>query len=87
MKKIFTNAKNRIYFALMKLQTRAIFLSRNTRAVFANQRGDTNVGQAIAILITIVIGALLLAGLYVLFEDVVLPTVTARVTEMFNYRG
>ncbi len=87
MKKIFKNVKNHICSALVKLQTRAVFLSRNTRAVLANQRGDTNVGQAIAILITIVIGALLLAGLYVLFEDVVLPTVTARVTEMFNYRG
>ena len=31
--------------------------------------------------------ALLLAGLYTLFGDTVLPTVTQRVEDMFNYAG
>lgn len=35
----------------------------------------------------VVIGALLLAGLYTLFEDNVLPTLTRRISEMFNYAG
>ena len=35
----------------------------------------------------VVIGALLLAGLYKLFADTVLPTLTQRVAEMFNYSG
>nr|WP_320948917.1 DUF6133 family protein [Enterocloster bolteae] len=39
------------------------------------------------ILMAVVIGALLLAGLYKLFADTVLPTLTQRVTEMFNYSG
>lgn len=52
-----------------------------------NQRGDQNVGQAIAILITVVLGALLLAGLYTLFDEVVLPTVTEKVQAMFDYGG
>ena len=42
---------------------------------------------AIKILMAVVIGALLLAGLYKLFADTVLPTLTQRVTEMFNYSG
>ena len=33
------------------------------------------------------ITALLLAGLYTLFGDTVLPTVTQRVEDMFNYAG
>ena len=33
------------------------------------------------------LGALLLAGLYTLFGDTVLPTVTQRVEDMFNYAG
>jgi len=33
----------------------------------------------------VVIGALLLAGLYTLFGDTVLPTLTKRIQEMFNY--
>ena len=39
------------------------------------------------ILIAVVIGALLLAGLYALFGDVVIPTLTRRIQEMFNYAG
>ena len=41
----------------------------------------------IKILIAVVLGALLLAGLYTLFGDTVLPTVTERVEEMFDYNG
>ena len=40
--------------------------------------------KAIKILMAV---ALLLAGLYKLFADTVLPTLTQRVTEMFNYSG
>ena len=35
----------------------------------------------------LVIGALVLAGLYALFDETVLPTLTRRVQEMFNYAG
>ena len=36
---------------------------------------------------TAVLGALLLAGLYALFGDVVMPTLNERITNMFNYAG
>ena len=39
------------------------------------------------ILIAVVLGALLLAGLYALFNDTVLPTLVKRVQEMFDYAG
>jgi len=39
------------------------------------------------ILIAVVLGALLLAGLYALFGDVLMLTLTNRVKEMFNYAG
>ena len=45
------------------------------------------IDTAIKILIAVVLGALLLAGLYTLFGDTVLPTVTERVEEMFDYKG
>ena len=38
-------------------------------------------------LIAVVLGALLLAGVYALFGDVVMPTLNKRITEMFNYAG
>lgn len=39
------------------------------------------------ILMAVVIGTLVLAGLYALFDNTVLPTLTRRVNEMFNYSG
>ena len=42
---------------------------------------------AVKILIAVVLGALLLAGLYALFNDTVLPTLVERVEEMFDYAG
>lgn len=50
-------------------------------------RGEGYVDTAVKILIAVVLGALLLAGLYTLFGDTVLPAVTKRVEEMFNYAG
>ena len=48
---------------------------------------ERSLAPAIKILIAVVLGALLLAGLYTLFGDTVLPTVTERVEEMFDYKG
>ena len=39
------------------------------------------------VLMAVVIGALVLAGLYLLFEDTILPELTRRIQEMFNYAG
>ena len=53
----------------------------------AERSGEGYVDTAIKILIAVVLGALLLAGLYSLFNDTVLPTLVSRVQEMFNYGG
>lgn len=52
-----------------------------------DKRGENYVDTAVKILIAIVLGALLLAGLYALFGDVVMPTLTERIQDMFNYAG
>lgn len=49
--------------------------------------GEGYVDTAVKILLCVVLGALLLAGLYALFNDTVLPTLTRRIQEMFNYAG
>ena len=51
------------------------------------QKGEGFVDTAIKILMAVVIGALVLAGLYALFDEPVLPTLTRRVQEMFSYSG
>lgn len=39
------------------------------------------------ILISVVVGALLLAGLYMLFKDTILPTLQDRIKTLFDYKG
>ena len=50
-------------------------------------KGENYVDTAVKILIAVVLGALLLAGLYALFGDVVMPTLTQRIQDMFHYAG
>jgi len=52
-----------------------------------DKKGENYVDTAVKILIAVVIGALLLAGLYTLFDDVVMPTLTSKIQGMFNYAG
>lgn len=57
------------------------------KIILAGNSGEGMVDSAVKILISIVIGALLLAGLYALFGDVILPTLQERIEEMFNFAG
>lgn len=50
-------------------------------------RVNENGRKAVKILIAVVIGALLLAGLYALFGNTIMPTLTQRIKDMFNYNG
>lgn len=48
---------------------------------------EAYVDTGVKILIAVVIGALLLAGLYTLFNTTIMPTVTNKITELFNFKG
>ena len=58
-----------------------------TKCVIDNARAEGYVDSGVKILIAVVIGALLLAGLYALFNDTIMPTVTQKVKDLFNYKG
>ena len=62
------------------IQNKLSAIATRTKTALANTRG-------VKILIAVVIGALLLAGLYTLFNTTIMPTVTSKVTELFNYQG
>ena len=68
---------------------RSKFNNLSTRAVVAvcNTKAEGYVDTGVKILIAVVIGALLLAGLYVLFNSTIMPTVTQKVQGLFNYSG
>ena len=57
------------------------------RTTLANARAEGYVDSGVKILIAVVIGALLLAGLYTLFNSTIMPTVTQKITDLFNYKG
>ena len=52
-------------------------------AALTDRRGEGYVDTAVKILMAVVIGALVLAGLYALFGDVVMPTLTERIQEKY----
>ena len=58
-----------------------------TKTVLSDNRGDGYIDVAVRILLAVVLGALLLAGLYLLFGETVMPTLTQRIKDMFNYTG
>ena len=76
MKKIITTSQN-------KLST----IATRSKTALTHNRGAGSVDTGVKILIAVVIGALLLAGLYTLFNTTIMPTVTAKVTELFSYNG
>jgi len=90
MKKLFNKVKNFAGFAAVRVRTaitgaKAAFT--RTRTVLACNSGEGFVDTAVKILMAVVIGALVLAGLYLLFSGTILPTLTQRIREMFNYGG
>lgn len=56
-----------------------------SQSILRSRQGEGFVDTAIKILIAVVIGALVLAGLYALFGETVLPILKQRITDMFNY--
>jgi hypothetical protein len=62
-------------------------LSGKAMKVLKSRSGEGFVDTAVKILMSVVIGALVLAGLYLLFKDNILPTLTNRINDMFNFKG
>ncbi|MDD2247773.1 MAG: DUF6133 family protein [Proteiniphilum sp.] len=52
-----------------------------------DNRGESSVSTAVSILTAVVLGALVLAGLYALLKDTVLPSLAQKIQDMFNYAG
>jgi len=76
MKKILNTIKNKT--------NRAVAAAS---AAFTSRKAEGYVDSGVKILIAVVIGALLLAGLYTLFSSTLMPEVSDRITTLFNYNG
>ena len=76
MRKLFNTIRDKANAAVISAKT-----------FIANKKAEGYVDSGVKILIAVVIGALLLAGLYALFNSTIMPTVTKKVTDLFNYSG
>ena len=70
-----------------KISEKCNSLAIRAKCAIDNVRAEGYVDSGVKILIAVVIGALLLAGLYTLFNSTIMPTVTQKIQELFNYKG
>ena len=76
MKKLFNSIRSKVN----DMTTRAIVAVSNAKA-------EGYVDSGVKLLIADVIGALLLSLLYGLFNTTIMPTVTKKITDLFNFKG
>lgn len=76
MRKFFNSIKDKANTAVITVKT-----------AIASKKAEGYVDTGVKILIAVVIGALLLAGLYALFNSTIMPTVTNKITSLFGYNG
>lgn len=70
-----------------KLKDKANSFAIRAKHAVVNVKAEGYVDSGVKILIAVVIGALLLAGLYTLFNSTIMPTATQKVKDLFNFKG
>ncbi|MBQ8498169.1 MAG: hypothetical protein IJ489_12050 [Clostridia bacterium] len=57
------------------------------KTVIDNTAAEGYVDTGVKIIIGVVVGAVILGGMYALFDDVILPTLETKIEGMFDYKG
>ena len=57
------------------------------QSTIENKLGEGYVDTGVKIIIGVVIGGVILAGLYTLFNTTIMPNLSTEIGEMFNYGG
>lgn len=86
-KRLWQKAKATVQMVKTAVQTKKVELTACGHAALAGTAAESYVDTGVKILIAVVIGALLLAGLYALFNSTIMPKVTEKVEGLFNYAG
>ena len=76
MKKFINSIKNKCNSAII-----------SARTAIESTSGEGYIDTGVKIIIGVVIGGVILAGLYLLFNGTIIPTLTTKIGEMFNYGG
>ena len=70
-----------------KMQNKANALVIRAKTTIENAKAEGYVDTGVKIIIAVVVGAVILGGLYALFDNVILPTLETRIDGMFDYAG
>ncbi len=70
-----------------KMQNKANALAIKAKTTLENIKGEGYVDTGVKIIIAVVVGAVILGGLYALFDNIILPTLETRIDGMFDYNG
>ena len=87
MKKFFQKIADTVHSAVDHVKSAVTETVVRAETDVANNRAEGYVDSGVKILIAVVIGALLLACLYTLFNTTIMPTVTTKITDLFNFKG
>ena len=70
-----------------KVQNKATALAIRAKSTLDNARAEGYIDTGVKIIIGVVVGAVILGGLYALFDNVILPTLETRIDGMFDFAG
>ena len=70
-----------------KIKNKANALAVSAKTTLDNARAEGYIDTGVKIIIGVVVGAVILGGLYALFNTVISPRLNTEILEMFNYAG
>ena len=59
----------------------------SAKTAIESTSGEGYIDTGVKIIIGVVIGGVILAGLYLLFNSTIMPTLSSKIQGMFNYGG
>ena len=68
-----------------KIKNEANSLAVSAKTTLANAKAEGYIDTGVKIIIGVVVGAVILGGLYALFNGVILPRLNTEIGNMFNY--
>ena len=68
-----------------KINEKATAVAIKAQTTLDNVKGEGYIDTGVKIIIGVVVGAVILGGLYALFGDVILPTLETEIEGMFDY--
>ena len=70
-----------------KIKNKANSLAVSAKTTLAKAKAEGYIDTGVKIIIGVVVGAVILGGLYALFNTVIIPRLNTEILEMFNYAG